>query len=52
MKEIMEDMNRSENSVTKYLNELEESGLLERRTRNGGMPTMLYLKKLNYAYEV
>lgn len=51
VKEIMEDMSRSENSVTKYMTELEDAGLLERKIRNGGKPTQLYLKRLNYVYE-
>ena len=51
VKEIMEDMSRSENSVTKYMMELEDAGLLERKIRNGVKPTQLYLKRLNYVYE-
>lgn len=31
VKEIMDDMNSSENSVKKYMAELEDAGLLERR---------------------
>lgn len=41
-------MNRSENSVKKYMAELEEAGLLERRERAKGYPDMLYLKRLTY----
>ena len=51
-KEIAEDMNRSEVSVSKYLSELEMVGLLERKQRGVGVPSRLYLKKLSYAKEV
>ena len=52
VKEIMEDMNRSEASVSKYLAELEEAKLLERVQSAPGRPCKLYLKKLSYACEV
>lgn len=49
--EIMEDMNRSENSVKKYMTELEAAGLLERKERAKGYPDMLYLKRVSYMVE-
>ena len=52
VKEIMEDMNRSEASVSKYLSELEDANLLERVQSAPGRPCKLYLKKLSYACEV
>lgn len=52
VKEIMEDMNRSEASVSKYLSELEEARLLERVQSVPGRPCKLYLKKLSYVCEV
>ncbi len=51
IQEIMDDMNRSENSVKKYMTELEAAGLLEKRERAKGYPDMLYLKRLTYAVE-
>ena len=51
VKEIMDDMNRSENSVRKYMAELESTGLLEKRERAKGYPDMLYLKRLIYTAE-
>ena len=48
VKEIMEDMNRGETSVGKYLSELEEAKLLERVQSAPGRPCKLYLKKLSY----
>ena len=52
VKEIMEDMNRSETSVSQYLAEFEDAKLLERIQSAPGRPRKLYLKKLSYAYEV
>lgn len=52
VKEIMEDMNRSEASVSKYLSELEDAKLLERVQSAPGRPCKLYLKKLSYVCEV
>ena len=48
----MEDMNRSEASVSKYLSELEDAKLLERVQSSPGRPCKLYLKKLSYVCEV
>lgn len=44
-------MNRSENSVKKYMTELEAAGLLERKERAKGYPDMLYLKRVSYMVE-
>ena len=52
VKEIMEDMNRSEASVSKYLSELEDAKLLERVQSAPGRPCKLYLKKLSYVCEL
>lgn len=52
VKEITEDMNRSEASVSKYLSELENAKLLERVQSAPGRPCKLYLKKLSYTCEV
>lgn len=48
VKDNMEDMNRSEASVSKYLSELEDAKLLERVQSAPGRPCKLYLKKLSY----
>ncbi len=52
IKEMMEDMSRSEASVGKYLAELEGAKLLERVQSAPGIPCKLYLKKLSYVCEV
>ena len=44
VKEIMDDMNRSENSVTKYLNELEDADLIETVQRGQGRTNIIYVK--------
>lgn len=50
VKDMMEDMNRSESSIGKYLSELETVNLLERHQDKPGMPCKLYLKKIGYEY--
>ena len=45
VKKIMEDMNRSEASVSKYLSELEDAKLLERVQSAPGRPRQSVHKK-------
>lgn len=50
-KEIMDDMNRSENSVTKYLNELEDADLIETVQRGQGRTNIIYVKNFELVEE-
>lgn len=43
--EVMEDMNCSKATAVKFLSELEESGLLEKKRRGLGLANIIYLKK-------
>ena len=51
VKEIMDDMNRSENSVTKYLNELEDADLIETVQRGQGRTNIIYVKNFELVEE-
>ena len=42
--EIMEDFNFSKKTAVKYLNELVEFGLVEKKRRGLGLPSLLYVK--------
>ena len=42
--EIMQDMNISKAKAIKSLSELEEIGLVEKKPRGQGLPTILYVK--------
>lgn len=42
--EIMEDFNFGKKTAVKYLNELEEFGLIEKKRRGLGLPSLLYVK--------
>lgn len=42
--EIMEDFNFSKKTAVKYLNELEDFGLVEKKRRGLGLPSLLYVK--------
>ena len=42
--EIMEDFNFSKKAAVKYLNELVEFGLVEKKRRGLGLPSLLYVK--------
>lgn len=44
VEEIMSDFNFSKKTAVKYLKELEEFGLLEKRRRGLGLPSLLYVK--------
>ena len=43
--EIMEDFNFSKKTAVRYLNELEDFGLVEKKRRGLGLPSLLYVKK-------
>ena len=47
----MDDMNRSENSVTKYLNELEDADLIETVQRGQGRTNIIYVKNFELVEE-
>lgn len=42
--EIMEDFNFSKKTAVRYLNELEDFGLVEKKRRGLGLPSLLYVK--------
>ena len=42
--EIMEDFNFSKKTAVRYLNELENFGLVEKKRRGLGLPSLLYVK--------
>lgn len=42
--EIMEDFNLSKKTAVRYLNELENFGLVEKKRRGLGLPSLLYVK--------
>lgn len=42
--EVMEDMNISQKLAIKYLNELESFGLVEKKRRGLGLPSLIYVK--------
>lgn len=44
--EIRKDMGISKRQAVEYLSELEEAGLLERRSQGPGLPDMIYLKQI------
>ena len=44
IKEIMEDMNTGKVKAIKSLSELEEIGLVEKKQRGLGLPSLLYVK--------
>ncbi len=44
--EIQKDMGVSKKQVMEYLSELEEAGLLERKSRGPGLSDMIYLKHI------
>ena len=48
IEEIRNDMGVSKKQVAEFLNELEEAGLLERRSRGPGLPDLIYLKNIRY----
>lgn len=48
LEEIRNDMGVSKKQAAEYLNELEEAGLLERRSRGPGLPDLIYLKNIKY----
>ncbi len=45
--EIMENLCVSKQSAIKFLNELEEIGLVEKKKQGSGQPTYLYLKNFS-----
>lgn len=49
--EIMEDLNVSKKKAMEYLNELVEVGLVEKKVRGLGMPSMLYVKNFKVVQE-
>lgn len=44
LKEIQDNLGISRKTASDCLNELEEFGLVEKRTRGGGQPSILYVK--------
>ena len=44
IQEIMEDMNSSKSKAIKSLSELEDMGLVEKKQRGLGLPSLLYVK--------
>lgn len=42
--EIQKDMNISKKQAIEYLKELENNGLIKKRSRGNGLPNLLYLK--------
>ena len=44
IQEIMEDMNSSKSKAIKSLSELEDMGLVEKKHRGLGLPSLLYVK--------
>ncbi len=46
MKEMHLDLNMSSHKLIECLEELEQSGLVERKKRGKGMPDLLYIKKI------
>ena len=49
IKEIAEDLSISQRKTSDYLSELEQFGLIEKKQRGQGKPSILYVK--NFVYE-
>lgn len=48
LEEIRKDMGITKKQAAEFLNELEEAGLLERKSRGPGLPDLIYLKNIKY----
>jgi len=48
LEEIQKDMGVSRKQAAEYLKELEEAGLLERKSRGSGLSDLIYLKNIKY----